>query len=105
LACEAGIIPAVLDGDSKVLDLGETKRFHDGSQRIVFTIEQAGCSSLGCDWPPGMCQIHHPKPWSQGGGTNRDGIMLCPRHHTLAHHPSYEMTHHPGGKVSFHRRQ
>ena len=28
MACQAGIIPAVLDGKSKVLDLGRKKRFH-----------------------------------------------------------------------------
>jgi hypothetical protein len=46
LACEAGIIPAVLGGKSKVLDLGGKKRFHSEDQRIVFGIEQGGCSEL-----------------------------------------------------------
>jgi hypothetical protein len=52
-----------------------------------------------------MCHMHHPEPWSRGGGTNRDGRLLCPRHHTLAHDPRYEMTLHPNGKVTFHRRR
>ena len=47
LACQAGIIPAVLDGKSKVLDLGRKRRFHSESQRIVATIEQGGCSADG----------------------------------------------------------
>ena len=104
LACQAGIIPAVLDGNSKVLDLGRKRRFHSTSQRIVATIEQGGCSATGCDWPPGMCHLHHPKPWSQGGETNRDGILLCPRHHTIVHDTRYKTSHQPNGKVSFHRR-
>jgi hypothetical protein len=105
MACAAGVIPAVLDGKSKVLDLGRKRRFHSEAQRIVATIEQGGCTAEGCDWPPGMCHMHHPEPWSRGGGTNRDGRLLCPRHHTLAHDIRYEMTLHPTGKVSFHRRR
>ncbi len=101
LACQAGVIPAVLDGQSKVLDLGRKRRFHSEAQRIVATLEQGGCTAEGCDRPPGMSHLHHPTPWSQGGGTNRDGRLLCPRHHTLAHDLRYQMTVHPTGKVSF----
>jgi hypothetical protein len=104
LACEAGIIPAVLDGDSQVLDLGRTRRFHDRYQRIKATIEQRGCAVQGCDYPPGMCHMHHPIAWSRGGGTNRDAIMICPGHHTRAHDPAYTMTKLPSGKYGFHRR-
>ncbi len=105
MACAAGVIPAVLDGKSKVLDLGRKQRFHSESQRIVATVEQGGCTAEGCDWPPGMSHLHHPTPWSQGGGTNRDGRLLCPRHHTLAHDLRHQMTVQPTGKVSFHRRR
>ena len=100
-----GVIPAVLDGASHVLDLGRRRRFHTPAQRLVFTLEQHGCTTIGCDTPPGRCHAHHPDPWGHGGGTNRDGKLLCPRHHTLAHHPDYQTTHHPNGKVSFHRRE
>jgi hypothetical protein len=104
LACEAGIIPAVLGGKSQVLDLGRTRRFHTGAQRIAKTIEQRGCTAEGCDWPPGLCHLHHPIPWAQGGGTDNDGLLLCPRHHARAHDPTYTTTHLPGGKVAFTRR-
>lgn len=104
LACQAGILPAVLDGASKVLDLGRRRRFHTEAQRIAAGLEHPGCRADGCDRPPGMCHLHHPKPWSRGGQTNRDGILLCPRHHTLAHSNGYDLTHHPGGKIRFHRR-
>ena len=104
LACEAGIIPAVLGGKSQVLDLGRTRRFHTGAQRIAKTLEQGGCTAEGCDWPPGLCHLHHPIPWSRGGGTNNDGLLLCPRHHARAHDPTYTTTHLPGGKVAFTRR-
>ena len=64
LACEAGIIPAVLGGESQVLDLGRKTRFHHQAQRIALAIEAGGCQVEGCDWPPGLCHMHHPIPWS-----------------------------------------
>ena len=104
LACEAGIIPAVLGGKSQVLDLGRTRRFHTEAQRIAKTLEAGGCTAEGCDWPPGLCHLHHPIRWADGGGTNRDGLLLCPRHHARAHDPAFTMAQLPGGKVAFTRR-
>ncbi len=86
LACQAGVIPAVLDGQSKVLDLGRKRRFHSEAQRIALGIEQGGCTAGGCERPPGLCHVHHDEPWSRGGPTNlTTGRLLCPRHHALAH--------------------
>jgi hypothetical protein len=105
LACEAGIIPAVLGGTSQVLDLGRKTRFHTEPQRIAMMHRDGGCAAKGCDWPPGMCHAHHLTPWSRGGKTSvDDGVLLCPRHHTLAHDARYQMTTGPNRKVTFARR-
>ena len=72
LACDAGIIPAVLGGNSDVLDLGRKRRFHTKAQRLALAIRDGGCTADGCDWPPGMCHAHHEKLWSQGGTFVRD---------------------------------
>jgi hypothetical protein len=104
LACEAGIIPAVLGGRSQVLDLGRKRRFHSEAQRVAKTIEAGGCEAHGCDWPPGMCHLHHPTRWADGGGTNSDAVMICPAHHARAHDSRYEMKKLPTGKYGFHRR-
>ena len=105
LACAAGIIPAVLGGNSEVLDLGRSQRFHSRAQRIVATIEQGGCCAEGCDTPPAMTQMHHSTPWSEGGQTNtRDLWMLCPPDHRRAHDPHYTHQRLPHGKVRFTRR-
>lgn len=88
LACAAGIIPAVLGGDSHVLDLGRNSRFHDGPQRIALNIRDRGCTAENCDRPPGWCHAHHEAPWSEGGETSvKKGRLLCPWHHTKAHDP------------------
>jgi hypothetical protein len=104
IACEAGIIPAVLGGRSEVLDLGRSKRFHSRAQRIKATIEQGGCLEEGCDAPPAFTQMHHPTPWSRGGRTDADGWMLCPSAHRRAHDLRYAHERLPNGKVRFHRR-
>jgi hypothetical protein len=68
-------------------------------------LRDGGCSAESCDWPPGMCHSHHLTPWSRGGKTSvDDGVLLCPRHHTLAHDARYQMTTGPNRKVTFARR-
>ena len=86
LACEAGIVPMVLDGASRPLDVGRLNRFHTEAQRLALAITQKHCQHTGCDVPAWLCHVHHKKPWSRGGKTNlTDAQLLCPRHHTLAH--------------------
>jgi hypothetical protein len=104
LACQAGIIPAVLGGRSQVLDLGRKTRFHTEAQRIAKTLEAGGCEADGCDRPPGMCHLHHPVRWVDGGRTDRDGIMICPWHHARARDTRYQMKKLPTGKYTFNRR-
>ena len=41
---------------------------------------------------------------SHGGGTDRDGWLICPGHHTRAHDPSYTWAKLPNGRVAFARR-
>jgi Domain of unknown function (DUF222) len=105
VACEAGIIPAVLGGKSEVLDLGRSRRLHSRAQRIKATIEQVGCIAEGHDCPPAFTQMHHPTPWAEGGRTDGDGWMLCPTAHRRAHDPRYTHERLPNGKVRFHRRE
>ena len=104
IACDAGIIPAVLGGKSEVLDLGRSKRFHSTAQRIKATIEQRGCIEEGCDASPAFTQMHHPEEFAKGGNTDGDGWMLCPSAHRRVHDPSYTHERLPNGKVRFHRR-
>ncbi len=105
LACEAGILPAVLNGTSQVLDLGRSKRLFSRSQRIATGIEHPTCQAATCDWPSGMCHLHHLDPWAGGGRTDlRRAAVLCPRHHRLIHHPDYDHEHRADGSIAFHRR-
>ena len=105
LACTAGIIPMVLGGKSEPLDLGRKRRFHSPAQRVAMAHRDGGCTAVGCDRPPSMCQAHHDQPWSQGGRTTvEEGRLLCGHHHRFVHDPRYEHRLEPTGRVSFHRR-
>ena len=104
LACEAAIIPMVLGGKSKILDLGRKKRLYDPHQRIAIQHRDRQCTAEGCDWPAALCHVHHNVPWSRGGKTDiAHGRLLCPRHHSYAHSPKYEMKTIPNGRVVFSR--
>ncbi|SDO36975.1 protein of unknown function, partial [Nocardioides szechwanensis] len=106
IACDAGVIPAVLSGKSEVLDVGRRRRFHTKAQRIAMAARDQGCAAHGCERPTAACHAHHLIQWAKGGGTSvKGGVLLCPRHHTLAHHDDYDLTHHPGGKISFTKRE
>ena len=87
LACAAGVIPAVLDGRSQVLDWGRRRRLHTKTQRLALAVQQDGyCNITHCDRPATWADAHHRTPWSTGGPTSVNaGELLCPRHHTLAH--------------------
>ena len=107
LACRAGIIPMVLDGDSMPLDLGREQRLYDRYQRIALAHVHRGCATDGCDRPPSWTEAHHQHPWQHGGTTDlADGLPLCPPHHHMADHPeAWDMRTLPTGKVRFSRRQ
>ncbi|HET6562981.1 MAG TPA: DUF222 domain-containing protein, partial [Marmoricola sp.] len=104
MACQAGIIPAVLGSDSEVLDQGRTIRLHNKAQRIAIALRDQHCTADGCTTPAAWCHVHHKKPWSQGGKTSvKGGTLLCPRHHTMVHHPDYEVAYRTDGKTQITR--
>ncbi len=105
LACEAGVIPAVLGSQSQVLDLGQKVRLFSDKQRIALGLRDNGCTAEGCPRPPAACEAHHKKRWSDGGPTDvANGTLLCPWHHHRAHDPHYRVEYLPTGKTRFHRR-
>jgi hypothetical protein len=106
LACTAGIIPAVLDGRSEVLDLGRRQRLFSSAQRKALAVSQRTCRAEGCTVPSTWCEAHHAaEPWSRGGRTDlADGKLLCSWHHHRAHDDRYLVSHLPNGAVRFHQR-
>jgi hypothetical protein len=86
MACNANIIPIVMDGESKILDASRTRRLHDRYQRHAIVKRDGGCCWRGCDRPPAWCEVHHPEPYAEGGPTTVDnGALFCFLHHHLLH--------------------
>lgn len=106
LACTANVIPAVLSGDSEILDLGRSRRLFSRAQRKALAVTFPRCAANGCDIPAPWCEAHHhTTTWASGGTTNlTDGVLLCSHHHRRAHDPRFVTTRHPDGSIRFHRR-
>jgi Domain of unknown function (DUF222) len=92
IACDAAIIPAVLDGTGQVLDLGRTRRLFTGPVRRAIVLRDRGCTFPGCDRPPSWCQAHHIVHWHDGGPTNpANAALLCGHHHRVIHHGDWQI--------------
>lgn len=106
LACSASIIPLVLGSESQPLDIGRASRLHRAHQRKAIRLRDRRCRAEGCTIPADWCEIHHRRPWSEGGGTDvDDGVCFCSHHHHVVHDPRYEHQWLPDGDVRFRLRR
>ena len=104
LACNAGLVPAILGGASQPLDLGRTQRFFTETQRLAGATRHSTCAADGCDTPYAWTEAHHRQPWSHGGRTNlTDMIPLCSFHHHRIHDPDHHHHQRPDGAITFTR--
>ena len=86
LACDAEIIPAVLDGQSEVLDVGRLRRLTTAAIWKALVTRDQHCRFPNCSRPPLMCHAHHLEHWADGGATSLTNmILLCRHHHRLIH--------------------
>lgn len=91
LACSSGLLPAILDGHSHVLDLGRTERYFGEHQRTALATVYRSCAAFGCDRPYAWSDLHHENPWHRGGRSDLDNaIPLCGHHHRRIHDPAYQ---------------
>ncbi|MFK7919689.1 MAG: hypothetical protein AB8G14_16560 [Ilumatobacter sp.] len=85
-ACDAGIIPVVLDGAGQPLDVGRRKRLATKSQRVALRSMYRSCAVDGCGHHFDRCHIHHLVEWEDLGTTDLDNLLpLCSFHHHRAH--------------------
>jgi hypothetical protein len=97
LACQAGILPAVLDGPSRKLDLGYTQRLASAAQRLALMVRDGGCVFPDCDRPSWMCDAHHLDPFPRGP-TDLDNLAsVCEAHHHLVHEGGWTLAPLPDG--------
>jgi hypothetical protein len=54
----------------------------------------------GCSRPGSWCEAHHVVPWTRGGPTNPNNLLLlCSRHHVQVHEGRWQLLLHPDGHV------
>lgn len=86
IACDADIIPIVLGGKGRILDVGRTTRVFPPHIRKAITARDQGCAFPQCTIPAPWCEAHHIDYWSRGGSTGTgNGTLLCSYHHHLMH--------------------
>jgi hypothetical protein len=100
-ACEANIIPIVLNGDGVVLDVGREKRLATLSQRRALRAMFATCIVEGCSVPFDRCTIHHFDHWGRDAGRTDLSSLgpVCSRHHDRFHHGGWTVRAEPDGEV------
>lgn len=103
LTCTATLLGALLTPDGDVLRLGRTRRLASRAQRRALRIRDHNtCQYPGCHQTRHL-DAHHLTPWSQGGTTDLDTmILLCRRHHTHIHEGGIRITRQPGHRHRYH---
>jgi len=101
LACEADIIPVVLDGRSVPIDVGRAKRLATVHQRRALEAVHTTCAVPECDVRFDRCHIHHIHYWEHGGATDLANMVpLCNKHHHAVHEGKHDIHSLIGGTSS-----
>jgi hypothetical protein len=86
IACDAMLVPAILDSRSVPLDFGRRVRLIPAPLRRALILRDRGCAFPDCTRRPAWCDAHHIKHWVDGGQTSLDNaVLLCGYHHRLIH--------------------
>ena len=92
LACEAEILPVVLDGRSVPIDVGQSKRLATIHQRRALEAIHPTCAIPDCEVIFDHCNVHHIDYWENGGSTDLNNMVpLCSRHHHAAHEGGWKL--------------
>jgi hypothetical protein len=93
LACDADLSEIVVSTSGEALDVGRARRTAPPQMRRALVSRFGGCSWPGCDRPPEWTESHHVEPWSSGGHTKVDNlVLLCRVHHRYVHEDGWRLT-------------
>ena len=105
LACDAELIPTVLDSTGAVLDQGRARRVATVDQRRALRAMYRTCGHPDCTVRFADCEIHHVIEWiHQHGPTDLANLLpLCNEHHHLVHDAGWHLTLHPDRTITLRR--
>jgi hypothetical protein len=86
LAMDANVTRIITRGRSEPLDVGFTTRSVPPALAKAVIFRDRHCRFEHCAAPPWACDVHHRRPWAQGGPTSLDNLgLLCWFHHEHVH--------------------
>lgn len=92
MACEAEIIPVVLNSKGVVIDIGRASRLATRYQRKAIEAMYSHCAIPDCKVPIAQCQPHHIAYWRDDGPTDMKNLVpLCPQHHRNVHEGNWRL--------------
>ncbi len=92
MACEAEIIPVVLNSKGVVLDIGRASRLATRYQRKAIEAMYSHCAIPDCKVPIAQCQPHHIDYWRDEGPTDMNNLLpLCPHHNRNVHEGNWKL--------------
>jgi len=100
LACDSSIARVLLNSESTVIDVGRSKRVVSEPARRGLTARDGHCRWPGCERPASWSAAHHVVHWIHGGTTDLDNlILLCHRHHRMAHEGNWQIVRGDDGRM------
>ena len=77
----ADIERVVFASPSRIIDIGERRRFFTGALRRAIEVRDRTCTFPGCDEPIERCEADHIDTYANGGLTTQDNGRLRCRYH------------------------
>jgi hypothetical protein len=85
LACDAGVVALVEDGEGNALSVGRKRRTVPPAIRRALAARDRGCRFPGCTHGR-FLEAHHVEHWADGGETSVENLVhLCSFHHRELH--------------------
>ena len=99
IACDAAVVVAVDDAAGHTMYEGRARRFPSGAQRREVIRRDRQCRFPGCSNVT-FADVHHIVPWSLGGGTDLDNlVLLCRHHHGVVHREGWSLSGNPNEEL------
>jgi Domain of unknown function (DUF222)/HNH endonuclease len=100
LACDGAITRVVFGPESVVIDVGRSRRVVSGPTRRALNARDNHCKWPRCDRPASWSDAHHVIHWTKGGETDlANMVLLCHRHHWMAHEGGWQLVRTAEGEV------
>jgi Domain of unknown function (DUF222)/HNH endonuclease len=102
ITCDASTVPHTVTDVGEPLNLGRKTREWTTAQRRAISVRDGGhCRFVGCGFR--HYDVHHMRPWEEGGATDiHNGMCVCRRHHRMIHR-GFRVEGDPNGELRFYR--